>query len=203
MAAASIIREAGRGGLLGMFPTRVAVCLMPAAFLLASSPVAAQAVVPTDARPMTGVELYMMFRGKSWKWKDGAGFMRDEGRLFKAWARDGKKATWAEGRWIVTDSGMLCLKATWHSKGEAAEDKTCFSHHVLDDTIYQRREPAGDWYVFKHGKPAADDEFYRLVNEDLVSARLPIIQELIGTETISGANSIRPRPEANEVGGVQ
>lgn len=203
MAATSINRHAGRGGLLGMFPTRVAVCLMPAALLLASSPVAAEAVVPTGARPMTGVELYMMFRGKSWKWHDGAGFMRDEGRLFKAWARDGMKATWAEGRWIVTDSGMLCLKATWHSQGEAAHDKTCFSHRVVDGTIYQRREPAGDWYIFKHGRPLADDEFHRLVKKDLVSARLPIIQDFMGTETISGENSVRPQPEANEVGGVQ
>ncbi|ASY63415.1 hypothetical protein SJ05684_c19730 [Sinorhizobium sojae CCBAU 05684] len=138
----------------------------------------------------------MMFRGKSWKWQDGAGFMRDEGRLFRAWAQDGKKATWAEGRWIVTDSGMLCLKATWHSQGEAAQDKTCFSHRVLDGTIYQRREPAGDWYIFKHARPVADDEFFRLVKKDLVSARLPIIQ-------ISGENSIRPRPEADQVGGVQ
>jgi hypothetical protein len=43
-----------------------------------------------------------------------------------------------------------------------------------EDTIYQRREPSGEWYVFKHAKPAAGDEFSKLVREDLVSAELEI-----------------------------
>jgi hypothetical protein len=46
---------------------------------------------------------------------------------------------------------------------------TCFSHRKLGEVIYQKREPSGDWYVFKHAAPAEGDEFDKLVDQDLVS----------------------------------
>ncbi|MDK1377614.1 DUF995 domain-containing protein [Sinorhizobium sp. 6-70] len=173
------------------------------AFLLSQSPVSAEVVVPEKARVMTGVELYMMFRDKTWKWENGAGRMQGEGRVFRAWAQSEAGATWAEGRWSVTDGGQLCLKGVWHSQSAAARDKTCFTHRILDGTIYQKREPAGDWYVFRHARPAADDAFNRLIVEDLVEAKLPIIRAVLNAHAEAKTNSVRPQTEANEVGGVQ
>jgi len=133
---------------------------------------AAPLTPPVDARPMTGVELYMLYRDKSWKWDDGAGRLDDQGRVFTAWSGSGESEFRARGRWIVTDKGQLCLKADWHTPTGTYPDKTCFSHRIVDRTIYQKKEPSGDWYVFRHAVPSEGDEFRKLVREDLVSSRL-------------------------------
>ena len=125
---------------------------------------------------MTGYELYMIFRDRTWPWPDGAGLMENEGRRFTAIAGSGDQLSWADGRWIVTDSGRLCFDADWHATTGIYPDRTCFIHLLHDDTIYQQREPAGDWYVFKHAEPAPGDEFSKLVREDLVSAELERIR---------------------------
>lgn len=125
---------------------------------------------------MTGYELYMIFRDRTWPWPDGAGLMENEGRRFTAIAGSGDQLSWADGRWIVTDSGRLCFDADWHATTGIYPNRTCFIHLLHDDTIYQQREPAGDWYVFKHAEPAPGDEFSKLVREDLVSAELERIR---------------------------
>lgn len=118
----------------------------------------------------------MLYRDKSWKWADGAGRMQADGRRFTAWAGSGDEATWAEGRWTLTDSGRLCFKAQWHSVSGVAPNKTCFSHKKRGDVIYQRKEPSGAWYVFRHATPAVDDEFSKLVSQDLVASDLERIK---------------------------
>lgn len=127
---------------------------------------------PPNAKVMTSGELYMLYRDKSWRWSDGAGLMQSDGRRFTAWAGSGDKATWAEGRWTVNDNGRMCFKARWHSSAGTAPAKTCFSHKRVGDTIYQKREPSQDWYVFKHSTVAEGDEFNKLVSRDLVSLNL-------------------------------
>ncbi len=146
-------------------------------------------VLPHGAQAMTSAELYMLYRDRSWQWSDGAGRMQSDGRRFTAWAGSGDKATWAEGRWTLSDNGQLCFKAQWHSLSGAAPAKTCFSHKRVGSTIYQRREPAQAWYVFKHATPAQDDEFNKLVRGDLVSSKLQKIRPSIKPE--------KPRLEAN------
>lgn len=126
---------------------------------------------------MTGVELYLLYRDKSWRWPNGAGRMESEGRRFVAWSGTGESASWAEGRWVVTDTGRLCMDATWHSQAEAATDRTCFSHRKHGDTIYQKKEPSGDWYVFDN--PGSQGELEKLVGEDLVSAELKKLKSTI------------------------
>ena len=54
-------------------------------------------------------------------------------------------------------------------KGSKAA-KTCFDHHVDDDAIYQRRLPAGSWYVFSHTPKQPEDEMLKLESGDQVSA---------------------------------
>jgi hypothetical protein len=132
--------------------------------------------VPESARPMTAVELYVIYRDRSWQWPDGAGRMQDQGRIFKAWSGSGADAWWAQGRWILSDSGQLCLQAKWHSQSGAYKGRTCFSHRIEGQAIYQKKEPSGEWYVFRHAKPLEGDEFSKLVPEDLVSARLEALR---------------------------
>jgi hypothetical protein len=136
----------------------------------------AKATPPENARTMTGLELYMLYRNKSWKWEHGAGRMEDEGRAFKAWSESGDSPVWATGRWIVTDQGLFCMKAEWHTATGTYPNKTCFKHRISDLTIYQKREPSGDWYVFRHTVPKDSDEFAKLVSEDLVSSKLELVE---------------------------
>ncbi|MEK1853719.1 MAG: DUF995 domain-containing protein, partial [Phyllobacterium sp.] len=50
----------------------ISCCL--SAVTLAGVSYAGEEIVPSaDARPMTGVELYLLYRNKTWTWSDGAG----------------------------------------------------------------------------------------------------------------------------------
>lgn len=176
---------------------------MLAVLALCQSPASAEVAVPEKARTMTGVELYMIFQDKTWKWESGAGRMDREGRAFRAWVQSATGESWAEGRWSVNDRGQLCLTAVWHSQGAAARDKTCFSHRTLDGAIYQKREPSGDWYVFRHARTQTGDEFNRLVREDLVAAKLTVFKERIEGQVKETKNSVGRQAGMNAVGGVQ
>ena len=94
------------------------------------------------------------------------------GDLMEAWVDGDKGKSWAEGRWLVTDAGRMCLKANWHSDQGVFPGRTCFSHRIGDGTIYQKREPDGQWYVFRHANSREDDEAKKLVSADLVSSRI-------------------------------
>lgn len=146
--------------------TIAAVCLFVSGACAASGAVEP----PASARPLSGVELYMLYHGKSWKWADGAGLFETGGRRFIAWSGTGDKAQWAEGRWIVTDIGRLCMSAEWHGSDGTFPNKTCFKTEADGETVYQRREPDGAWYVLRHPVAAEGDEYNKLTKDDLVSA---------------------------------
>lgn len=129
-------------------------------------------VVPVQARAMTALELHDLYRDKTWQWGDGAGRFQEEGRIFRAWSGSGPKASWAVGRWTLTNDGQLCLRAVWHSPGGSSPNKTCFRHMFHDGTVYQKKEPSGAWYVFKHAALDKDDEYRKLVTQDTVSAKV-------------------------------
>jgi hypothetical protein len=193
----------GRGTRHALLGRRFSLGILPAVLFLCQSPASAEVAVPEKARAMTGVELYMIFQGKTWIWESGAGRMESEDRAFRAWAQSATGESWAEGRWSVNDRGQLCLTAVWHSQGAAARDKTCFSHRTFDGTIYQKREPSGDWYVFKHAKAQAGDEFNRLVRENLVAARLAAVKERLEGQVKETKNGVGRQAGMNAVGGVQ
>ncbi|MBX9452258.1 MAG: DUF995 domain-containing protein [Mesorhizobium sp.] len=162
-----------------MFSTRrVTLAVVLSAVFAFAGPSAActEEAMPEGARPMTGVELYVLYRGKSWQWPDGAGRLQDKDRVFTAWSGSGENMAWAEGRWIVTDEGLLCLQARWHSKAGTVDDRTCFSHVTDERTIFQKRETSDEWYIFKHPEPQEGDEFKNLVRDDLVSAKLGLLR---------------------------
>jgi hypothetical protein len=135
--------------------------------------------LPAAARIMTPGEIYQLYRDKSWQWKSGAGYMQDSGRQFSAWVDSENGKSWAKGRWIITGTGRMCFKATWHSIDGAFPARTCFSHRVNNGTIYQKREPGGDWYVFQHAQPREDDEASKLAGADLVSAQIKAVKAAI------------------------
>jgi hypothetical protein len=193
----------GRGTRHTLLGRHFVLGILPAALFLWNSPASAEVAVPDNARTMTGVELYMIFQGKTWTWESGAGRMESEGRAFWAWAQSSTGESWAEGRWSVNDRGQLCLMAVWHSQSAAAPDKTCFSHRTLDGTIYQKREPSGEWYVFRHAKAQAGDEFNRLVSEDLVASKLAAVKERLERQVKETKNSVRRHAGTNAVGGMQ
>lgn len=138
---------------------------------------------------MTGYELYLLYRDKSWQWPDGAGRMETDGRRFTAISGSGDMASWAEGRWVVTDRGRFCLDADWHGSTGIFPDRTCFEHRLDGKTIYQRRLPAGDWYVFKHNPTAIEDEFTKLVRKDLVSTELEEVRAAVTPQQHSSESS--------------
>lgn len=142
-------------------------------------------IPPGTTRTMTAVEIYLLYRGKSWQWENGAGRMTEAGRRFSAWSDGEGGISWAEGRWAVTETGLMCMIATWHSDQGAFPAKTCFSHRVGKGTIYQKREPDGEWYVFRHSVPREDDEASNLVSEDLVSQQREAMKATLVATQIS------------------
>jgi hypothetical protein len=128
------------------------------------------------AAPLTTDELVELYHGRSWLWKDGAGYFSAKQRRFTAWSREGGSPSYADGRWFVTDRGKLCFKAKWHAKSGAASALTCFSHRKKGGTVFQKREPDGEWYVFKTTPAKTRDEYGKVRHGNYVSARLKQIE---------------------------
>ncbi|MEI5680676.1 DUF995 domain-containing protein [Mesorhizobium sp. CCNWLW179-1] len=157
--------------------TSVLLALIGGAYAATSQEV----VLPVEARTMTAVEIHEVYKNKTWRWENGAGRMEDAGRQFNAWADGEKGKSWAEGRWVITNTGLMCLKATWHSRSGAFPAKACFAHMIHDGTVFQKRESDGGWYIFRHANPQKDDEASKLVAVDLVSERLAGVKAEVGS----------------------
>jgi Protein of unknown function (DUF995) len=167
----------------------ISCCLSVVTFAGASH--AGGEIAPSaDARPMTGVELYMLYRDKTWTWSDGAGRFDDQARRFTARTGAGDTTAWAQGRWTATDDGRLCLNAEWHTVSGVYANKTCFSHKRDHETIYQKKEPSGNWYIFKHAVPAENDEFKKLVADNLVSPDLATIKSDLENQKRLAGNTL-------------
>ena len=188
MTEATIQQKVGRKGLF-RWSVIVSLWLSPVAFTDIAH--AGESVTPSaDAQPMTGVELYMLYRDKSWVWADGAGRFENAERRFTASTGAGDTTAWAQGRWIVTDDGRLCLSAEWHTVSGVHPNTSCFSHKRAGETIYQKKEPSGSWYVFRHAVPAESDEFKKLVTENLVSPDIGTIKSDLQNQKRLAANTL-------------
>ncbi|HEY9212293.1 MAG TPA: DUF995 domain-containing protein [Ancylobacter sp.] len=136
----------------------------------------AQSVTPADAAsaaPLTSSELYQLYSNKSWVWPDGSGYFSSNQRRFIAVAGTGSTASYAVGRWFLSHPGKLCFRARWYARIGHGMDTTCFSHRVKDGVVFQKREPDGVWYVFKHASTNNSDEYAKLRRGDYVSAGFP------------------------------
>jgi hypothetical protein len=128
------------------------------------------------AAPLTTDELFALYHGRSWLWKDGAGYFSVKQRRFTAWSREGGSPSYADGRWFATSRGKLCFKAKWHAKDGAASTVTCFSHRKKGGTVFQKREPSGEWYVFKTTPAKTRDEYGKIRPGNHVSTRFKQIE---------------------------
>ncbi|MDK1385680.1 DUF995 domain-containing protein [Sinorhizobium sp. 8-89] len=133
-----------------------------------------------NAMPLTHDELYRLYSQKSWIWKAGAGYFSVRQRRFTAWSKENGRPSYGVGRWFITGPGKLCFKADWHAKDGSAPATTCFSHRRQGSLILQKREPNGEWYVFKNVPAKPDDEFAKLRRGNYVSARLNRIEAGLG-----------------------
>jgi hypothetical protein len=141
--------------------------------LSTSAGVTAQAASGADtAKPLSNSEIYRIYSHNSWIWKDGAGYFAVSKRQFKAWSGKGRNASVGQGIWFITDPGKLCFRATWYEKGTSFPATTCFSHREKNGVIYQRKEPDGDWYIFKHAPARKGDEITKFRRGDYVSRQL-------------------------------
>lgn len=124
--------------------------------------------LPEATVPLSAVELLQLYGDKTWKWGEGGGYFDTDGRQFRARTFDDKGGSTANGVWRITNAGKLCFRANWKSATGVELVDSCFAHRRKGGEIYQRRLPDGEWYVFKHAITEADDEFNKLVREDLV-----------------------------------
>ena len=132
---------------------------------------AAQARKNAPSRPLTTDELFQLYHSRSWLWKDGAGYFSPKQRRFIAATGAGSTASFGDGRWFLTDPGKLCFRATWTAKSGSAPALTCFSHRRWGANVYQKREPDGEWYLFKHSPIRKGDEYAKVRPGDHIGSR--------------------------------
>ncbi|MFS8048013.1 DUF995 domain-containing protein [Rhizobium sp. BR 314] len=125
------------------------------------------------AAPMSAAELRKLYSGRSWIWKEGAGYFSRHHSRFTAWSHTGSRRSYAKGTWYATDRGRLCMSAVWYSKTSAAPNVSCFLHREKAGIIYQKRASDGKWYVFRHNPTKHDDEVLKLRLGDYVRKHLP------------------------------
>ena len=121
------------------------------------------------ASPMSVDEIFGLYVNRSWIWSDGAGFFANSKREFKAYSGRGRNASYGEGNWFIKSNGTLCFRATWVASDGSAPAVTCFSHRKDGNTIYQRKEPGGDWYAFQSTPALRSNEIRKLKKGDFVS----------------------------------
>jgi Protein of unknown function (DUF995) len=121
--------------------------------------------------PLTTDELFQLYHSRSWLWNDGAGYFSPKQRRFTAATGAGSGASIGDGQWFLTDPGKLCFKATWTAKSGSAPALTCFSHRRWGAKVYQRREPDGEWYLFKHSPIRKADEYAKVRPGNYIGTR--------------------------------
>lgn len=123
-------------------------------------------------------KLLQMYSGKTWVWKDGGGYFAPDKR-FIAWTGSKSKGSYARGTWSVSD-GRICTKAEWVSSSGTHPAKVCFEHRLQKHIMYQRKNPGGKWYIFRHAKLLKSDEAAKLRRGDLASRHVRRISAALG-----------------------
>ena len=129
----------------------------------------ATAKLAAAAKPMSAKALEALYTGKTWKWKDGAGYFGD-GQKFTGWQQTGPSwYYYGRGRWTTSNSGKLCMQAVWYYRTGYGNNPSCILHREKDGVIYQKPALGGEWYVFRHNPVRPDDEIHRLTRGDRVA----------------------------------
>ncbi|MGX8008620.1 DUF995 domain-containing protein [Mesorhizobium sp. ORM8.1] len=146
-----------------------------AATAKAGTPAQADAVgVPT------AYELSLFYADRTWIWKDGAAYFGQNGRALRAWTSGADSASVAEGKWLVTNDGKMCMDLVWRGKSYTGKlQRTCYSHRVNGGNIEQRKDPDGAWYSFKRSPEGPADEYRNFQTGDTKGAELEETRKLV------------------------
>jgi len=140
-------------------------------------PAEAAAAVPT------AFELQLLYTDRTWLWKDGAAYFGQIGRPLRAWTSGQDSASVAEGRWLVTKDGKMCMDVAWRSKSyKGKQQRTCYSHRIVGGAIQQRKDPDGVWYSFKRTPEDPSDEYQKFEVGDAKGAQFEETRKLIDSK---------------------
>lgn len=136
----------------------------------------------TGAVP-TAYELQLLYADRTWVWKDGAAYFAQGDRRLEAWASGQDTASVAEGRWLVTKDGKMCMELAWRSKSYAGkQNRICYSHRIQGGTIEQRKDPDGEWYSFKRSPENISDEHRKFEAGDTKGAQFEEARKLVDSK---------------------
>jgi hypothetical protein len=123
-----------------------------------------------SAAPMSQEEIYSLYTNRTWKWGGKAGgYFASKHRKFSAATNEKGVRGFGKGMWFIPTAGKLCFRAVWQANAAPSKAVTCFEHRKSGRTIYQRKLPAGDWYVFRSARANSADEYNKVVPGDYVS----------------------------------
>lgn len=141
----------------------------------------ALAVTAEKGKVVPAGELFGIYNGRTWMWKDGAGYFSPTKRIFSGWSGSGKDMSYGEGVWFLSDDGLFCFRAKWTSRAGATTKLSCFEHRQVGNTIYARNTTTnGAWYVLT-GSGAAYQEAKMLKTGDRVNAKVEDIKKTLET----------------------
>ncbi len=130
----------------------------------------------------TAFELQLLYADRTWNWKNGAAYFGLDRRL-QAWTAGQDKPAVAEGRWLLTDTGKMCMELAWRSKTYTTKpQRTCYSHRIESGNIEQRKDPDGEWYDFKHAKDDPADEHKKFQAGNTKGAQFDETRKLVDSK---------------------
>jgi hypothetical protein len=148
----------------------------------AANTAAAKDRAPAQAVP-TAFEMQLYYADRTWNWADGAAYFAQDRRL-RAWTAEQGSTSIAEGRWLLTNDGKMCMELVWRSKTYAATPvRTCFSHRIQDGNVEQRKDPDGGWYSFKHASDHPADEHRKFQEGDAKSIEFDTARKLVESKS--------------------
>ncbi|TPI19415.1 DUF995 domain-containing protein [Mesorhizobium sp. B4-1-1] len=141
-----------------------------------------EAAAKPEAAP-TAFELQLLYADRTWNWENGAAYFGTDRRL-RAWTGGQDAPAVGEGRWLVTETGKMCMELAWRSKTyNTKPQRTCYSHRVEKGNIEQRKDPDGGWYDFKHAKDNPADEHRKFEAGNTKGAQFDEARKLIDTKS--------------------
>ncbi|WP_245451842.1 DUF995 domain-containing protein [Mesorhizobium waimense] len=144
--------------------------------------------VPTEADASATVpsayELQVLCQDRTWIWKNGAAYFAKDNRRLQAWTFGQDSASVAEGRWLVTKDGKMCMEAALAVQGHAGKlGRSCFSNRINGGNIEQRKDRDGPWYSFKRSPEEPDDEYRKFEQGDTRGAQFEETRKLVESKS--------------------
>ena len=107
--------------------------------------------LPADTRYLNDQELFKIYSNRTWMWSAGGGYFENRQRKFSAFSNENAAPSIATGMWFLPWQGKVCFRARWQGVDYNVKKTSCFGHRITPQgVIWQRREPDGEWYVFRN-----------------------------------------------------